>query len=163
MLAKRLLLSLATVAVIGGLVATVAVATDGTADWGQFRSDLIRCQDAATGGHPACGTVTTGTDPLSSGRVTVNDDADMVHVRLRGAVPNKTYFLSFIALHNTSSNTLGPYSGQIIQLGQFSTNNRGRADATFSDTALDGPMIGYFDVHTNSHDHFVTGIDTQVE
>lgn len=143
------------------LVATVVVAGNGMAKWDTFKSDLIRCQDAATFGHPACGSTTTGTDPLQEGQVTM--DRDDVRVKVDKALPNTTYRVAFVSLTNTGTDVAGPYTAQVFTVGELNTNRRGNGNEKFRNLGFSGPTLGYFVVyHPDVSNEFVTGVDPKV-
>lgn len=153
---RRIFVSIFAIAALA--VATAAVGA-GMADWDYFKSDLVRCADATAVGHPACGSSSTGTDPLSSGRITLWERD--VTLKLDGASPNTNYVLTFVPLHNTGADLTGPYTaGTTVQLGQFKTNNRGKAWPNFNRTSITGSTLGYFVVsRVGGLNQFVTGFD----
>jgi hypothetical protein len=146
------------------LSASVAYAATSAATWGGYRVDLIRCADAAS----ICGSAVTGTDPLSSGRITL--DSSSVSLRLRGASPEKYYKVVFVALNNTGTLAGGPFNvlqGGAIQIGTVVTDKHGNASATYKKSASVNPRLGFFYISHSDPEvpsspasyEFVTGID----
>ncbi len=129
-----------------GLVAGgSAWAALGSAKWEFYRSDLIRCEDAANLGVNACGTDNVGDDPLRNGRVTVN--GKQVSASLKGAEPEELYFVEFVPLANTGADPDGVYEAQDRRfIGAISTNKKGNGtmQAQNDDFGIVGPQIGYF-------------------
>ena len=135
-------------------IALAAVNINARAQWTDYRSDLVRCQDIT----PNCGSGVTGTDPLASGRVTVVPGN--ITVRLTGALANTTYSLIFIPFSNTGANGLGPYNGGFITIGDVLTNRSGNRTVSFNSSAIPSPSMGYFLVNrANAFNEFATGFD----
>ncbi len=137
------------------LSAGVAYAATSAATWSDYRVDLVRCADAAS----ICGSAATGTDPLSSGRVTL--DKSSVSLRLRGASPSTLYRLIFVQLNNTGTLAGGPFNvGTAILVGTATTDKHGNVGVTYKKSASVDPRLGFFYVaHSDAVYEFVTGID----
>lgn len=145
-------------AIIGlavGIAVSAGVAFAATAEWGEYRVDLIRCADAGT----VCGSAVTGTDPLSYGRITVKEDT--VAIRLRGAKPDTAYRISFLAMKNNGTNVSGPYGiTSSTNVGEVTTDHKGNASKTFTTKASVEPRLGFFYIgHPGQTNEFVSGID----
>ncbi|MEK7184014.1 MAG: hypothetical protein AAB701_00645 [Patescibacteria group bacterium] len=138
-----------------GVVLSLGVAVAATTEWGEYRVDLIRCADAGT----VCGSVVTGTDPLSSGRITVKEDS--VAIRIRGAKPDTLYRVSFLQMKNNGTNVSGPYGiASSTNVGELTTDHKGNGSKTFTTKASIEPRLGFFYVgHPGQTNEFVTGID----
>lgn len=130
----------------GLLLAGTAGAALGMARWDYYRSDLIRCVDAADFGVNACGTDNVGDDPLKSGRVTVSKQE--ITAQLSRAEPEELYFVDFVPLANTGSDPDGSYeAGERRFLGAISTNRVGNGILRTENQlffGIVGPQLGYF-------------------
>lgn len=131
------------------------IAYAATTAWGEYRVDLVRCADAAG----ICGPSQTGSDPLASGRITL--DSTSVGLRLRGAQPDTKYRIIFVQLKNNGTLSGGPFSASGSILGEVQSDKHGNASVTVKKTASTDPRVGYFLIgrQDGSAYEFVTGID----
>lgn len=143
------------VGVVVSLVLSAGIAYAAATSWGEYRVDLIRCADAAS----ICGSASTGTDPLDSGRITL--DTSSVALRLRGAAPETLYRVIFVQLKNTGTLAGGPFGvNNATLIGTATTDKHGNAGVTFKKSASVDPRLGFFYIaHQDAVYEFVTGID----
>ena len=146
---------------IAGIALSAGVAYAAATTWGEYRVDLIRCADAAS----ICGSASTGTDPLGSGRITL--DTKSAALRLRGAQPSTAYRLIFVELKNTGTSAGGPFAPILpaTAIGTVTTDKHGNAGVTFAKEASINPRLGFFYVSRAPETgiptmyEFITGID----
>ena len=141
--------------IVASIILSAGVAYAATTSWGEYRVDLIRCADAAS----ICGSASTGTDPLGSGRITL--DSKSVALRLRGAQPSILYRVIFVELKNTGTLAGGPFGVNAATLiGTATTDKHGNASVTFAKSASVNPRLGFFYIARQEAVYeFVTGID----
>ena len=134
--------------------------------WHFYQTDMVRCADVAAADNEVCGRATTGDDPLDKGTIIASQKA--THLILKGAVPNKEYRLGFLPMENHGSNPFGNYGAlRCIELGSFTTNQNGNAQARFDPKLTNvefssGPKFGYFMVASEPDcfgGQFISGFD----
>lgn len=120
--------------------------------WNQYKSDLVRCADAA--GTP-CGTTITGSDPLSSGKVIIDTNGS-VQVKIKGAVPQKTYNIYWGKI-NGGTTGADPASVSFTLIGSVATNVKGTATGNFPNV-LSGISAGFVIFADGALNQFISGI-----
>lgn len=121
--------------------------------WNQFKTDLIRCADAA--GTP-CGTTMTGSDPLLSGKVIIDTNGSL-QIKIKGAVPQKTYNIYWGQI-NGGTTGANPASISYTLVGNIVTNVKGSASANFPNVLSGVSNAGILIVADTTMNQFISGI-----
>ncbi len=109
----------------------------------QYLSPLVRASTVSGG----IGNVVVGSEPLSSGQVTMNNSS-AAHVVVQGAQPNTTYGVTYCFVTDGSS---------CFQVGSLTTDASGNGATDISDSAGSQTFEGVYHLDDASGVQYITG------